>query len=96
MKRLFATLAAFWSLMFPCWAFAAGGGEVAPLVIVADTRKLSGLMAWWSDLYNESHVYFTLATVVIIPITGVIFGMIADAVMHMIGLDLTTRGHGGH
>ena len=53
-----------------------GGPKAAPLVIVADTRKFTGWEAWWTNLYNESHLYFTLLTVVIIPIVGVIFGTI--------------------
>lgn len=72
-------------------AFAAGGGGAAPIVIVADTRKLSGIMAWWANLYNESHVYFTILTIVIIPLVGVIFGVIADFVMQHIGIDLKSR-----
>ena len=55
-------------LILPGLALAAGGGEIAPLVIVADTRKLSGIMAWWANLYNESHLYFMILTVVLIPI----------------------------
>jgi hypothetical protein len=72
-------------------ALAAGGGGAAPIVIVADTRKLSGIMAWWANLYNESHVYFTLLTIVIIPLVGVIFGVLADFVMAHIGIDLKSR-----
>ncbi len=72
-------------------AFAAGGGGAAPIVIVADTRKLSGIMAWWANLYNESHLYFTILTIVIIPVVGVIFGVLADFVMHHVGIDLTSR-----
>lgn len=72
-------------------AFAAGGGGAAPLVIVADTRKLTGLMAWWGNLYNESHILFTVATCIIIPIIGMIFGLMADFVMHFIGIDLKSR-----
>ena len=50
---------------------AGGGGEL--IVIVADSRKLTGIMAWWANLYNESHLYFTLLTVVLIPVIGVHF-----------------------
>jgi hypothetical protein len=72
-------------------ALAAGGGGAAPIVIVADTRRLSGIMAWWANLYNESHVYFTILTIVIIPVVGVIFGVLADVVMSHIGIDLKSR-----
>jgi hypothetical protein len=78
-------------LLLPGLASAAGGGAVAPMVIVADTRKLSGLMAWWANLYNESHLYFMILTVVLIPAIGVVFGVVADIVMSHIGIDLRSR-----
>ncbi len=77
-------------LTLPTTAMAAGG-KAGYVVIVADTRKLSGILAWWGNLYNESHFYFTLMTVVLIPIVGVIFGVLADIVMGMIGIDLKSR-----
>ncbi|HVO83771.1 MAG TPA: DVU0150 family protein, partial [Syntrophobacteria bacterium] len=58
---------------------------------VADSRKLTGVMAWWANLYNESHVYFTILTIILIPVIGTIFGLIADFVMHHIGIDLKSR-----
>jgi hypothetical protein len=69
----------------------AAAEKVSGLVIVADTRKLGPMMAWWANLYNESHFYFTLVTVVSIPIIGLIFGVLADLVMGHIGLDLKSR-----
>jgi len=87
-KQLFAALVV--ALTVPGVAFAAGGGG-APIVLVADTRKLDGVMAWWANLYNESHLYFTILTVVLIPTIGIIFGVLADIVMHFIGLDLKSR-----
>lgn len=78
------------ALTVPGMALAAGGGG-APIVLVADTRKLDGIMAWWANLYNESHLYFTILTVILIPTIGMIFGVLADIVMHWIGLDLKSR-----
>lgn len=78
-------------VLAPGLVLAAGGGDVAPLVIVADTRKLSGLMAWWANLYNESHVQFAILTVLLIPAIGVCFGVLADLVMSHIGIDLKSR-----
>jgi hypothetical protein len=69
----------------------ASGPKAAPLVIVADTRKFTGWEAWWTNLYNESHLYFALLTVAIIPIVGLIFGILADLVMSHIGIDLKSR-----
>lgn len=92
-KMIVAVTAMF--LLMPMAAFAAGGGG-AGIVIVADTRKLSGLMAWWSNMYNESHLYFTILTIIIIPTVGVIFGVLADIVMHFIGIDLKSRDLAEH
>ncbi|MGE5256975.1 MAG: DVU0150 family protein [Hyphomicrobiales bacterium] len=87
-KRLALILATLW--LTAQTALAAGGGG-APIVMVADTRKLSGIMAWWGNLYNESHVYFTILTIILIPVIGVIFGVLADLVMHFVGIDLKSR-----
>jgi hypothetical protein len=84
------------SLLLPEIVLAAGGGGAAPVVIVADTRKLSGLMAWWGDLYNESHVYFTIVTVILIPLIGVLFGTLADLIMSHVGIDLKSRDLAEH
>ncbi len=83
-------LGALAGLLLPGIAGAAGPAA-APLVIVADTRITTGWMAWWANLYNESHLLFALVTVVIIPTVGLIFGVLADLVMGHIGLDLKSR-----
>ncbi len=70
---------------------AAAGPAAAPLVIVADTRKFTGWEAWWANLDNESHLAFALVTVIIIPVVGLIFGVLADLIMGHIGLDLKSR-----
>jgi hypothetical protein len=77
-------------VLLPEMAMAAAA-KVSPLVIVADTRKFTGWEAWWTNLYNESHFYFTLITVVSIPIVGLLFGFLADIIMNWIGLDLKSR-----
>lgn len=94
MKRrsgIWMFLATLALLLLPAVAQAAGGGGVAQVVIVSDTRDLTGIMAWWGDLYNHSHAYFTILTVIIIPVTGVIFGTLADLIMSNIGIDLKSR-----
>lgn len=78
-------------LTLPEFALAAGGGKIANVVIVADTRKFTGWEAWWTNLYNESHLYFTLLTIVLIPTIGVIFGVVADLIMSVVGIDLKSR-----
>ncbi|MFH2012423.1 MAG: DVU0150 family protein [Pseudomonadota bacterium] len=69
----------------------ASGEKASPLVLVADTRNLTGWEAWFANLYNESHLYFAILTVVIIPVVGVLLGLLADLVMNHIGIDLTSR-----
>ncbi len=90
----------WWSLMLmllalPSYALAAGGGG-APIVIVADTRKLDGVLAWWANLYNESHLQFTVLTIILIPTVGVMFGVVADIIMNWIGIDLKSRDLAEH
>lgn len=92
---LFAATAACLMALPALSAYAAGGGG-APIVIVSDTRNLTGLMHWWGNLYNESHMQFTLLTIVLIPVTGCIFGWLADVIMNMIGIDLTKRSVAEH
>jgi hypothetical protein len=89
-KVFYTSLSVAVLCLLPTLALAAGGGG-APIVIVADTRKLTGVMHWWASLYNESHSQFTLLTIILIPLVGVIFGLIADVVMNWIGIDLKKR-----
>ncbi|MDI6790490.1 MAG: hypothetical protein QME44_07370 [Thermodesulfobacteriota bacterium] len=93
MRKLWAKIASFGVmilLLLPELALAAGP-KAAPLVIVADTRKFTGWEAWWTNLYNESHLYFALLTIAIIPTIGVLFGVVADLIMSHIGIDLKSR-----
>ena len=69
----------------------AAGGKAAPVTIVADTRKLDGIMYWWAEMYNESHFFFAILTMVIVPIMGCLLGWLADVVMKNIGIDLEHR-----
>jgi hypothetical protein len=61
------------------------------IVIVADTRKYHGLRAWWANLYNDNHLHFALMTIVLIPLAGVILGLLADRVMSHLGINLKSR-----
>jgi hypothetical protein len=65
--------------------------KAAAMVIVADSRHLTGLAAWWVNVYNESHLYFALLTIVTIPLGGAILGGLADLLMRQIGIDLKSR-----
>jgi hypothetical protein len=66
-------------------------GKAGAMVIVADSRHLTGFTAWWVNIYNESHFYFALLTVVSIPLAGAILGAVADLLMRRIGIDLKSR-----
>lgn len=61
------------------------------IVIVADARKYHGVRAWWANLYNESHLQFTLMTAILIPLAGIVLGVLADLVMSRIGINLRSR-----
>ena len=56
-----------------------GGQEKGRVVIVADTRKLDGFLYWWAEMYNESHFFFAILTMIIIPILGCILGLLATS-----------------
>lgn len=88
------------------WAWALGLALIAPafmpalalaakkkanVVIVADTRKLDGVLYWWAEMYNESHLLFAIMTMLIIPFVGCVLGWLADIVMTHIGIDLKHR-----
>ncbi|MCX8026535.1 MAG: hypothetical protein N3A62_01590 [Thermodesulfovibrionales bacterium] len=90
MIRFLQSVMLFIFFTVPSIVFAAGG-KAENIVIVADTRRFTGWEAWFTDLYNESHFYFTLLTVVVIPVVGLIFGLLADFVMARIGIDLKSR-----
>ena len=90
-KMLLFTAVATILWMLPALCASAAGGGGAPIVIVSDTRKLTGIMHWWGSLYNDSHAMFTLLTIILIPLTGCVFGVLADIVMGWIGIDLKSR-----
>lgn len=98
MKKLWtkiSSLVLMLCVLMPQMALAAGEKAEA-VVIVSDTRNLTGLLKWWGQLYNESHLYFALLTIVLIPVIGLIFGVIADIIMHGIGIDLESRDLAEH
>jgi hypothetical protein len=70
-------------------ALAAEGGQA--IVLVADSRRFTGWKAWWTNLYNESHLYFALLTIIIIPALGLAMGALTDLIMARIGINLKSR-----
>jgi len=69
----------------------AAAEKASMVVIVSDTRGVTGILRFWGQLYNESHLYFSLLTIVLIPLVGLLFGTLADFVMKGIGIDLEHR-----
>jgi len=81
----------FCLLLLPAEVLWAAEQKAVDAVLVADSRNLSGIMAWWANLFNESHFYFALLTIVVIPLAGIILGTTADLLMGRIGIDLKSR-----
>ena len=94
-KGLYFTVLAACLTLMPCLASAAGGGA-SPITLVSDTRKLSGILLWWGNIYNDSHMEFTILTCIMIPLVGCVLGLAADFILGMIGLDLTKRDLAEH
>ncbi len=57
---------------------ASGNVSAGPMVVVADTRNLSGISAWWAALYNDSPFEFTILTLFVISLFGFLIGIFSD------------------
>lgn len=93
MRALFYRVFAFLTMVFllipePVWA---GGKEAKLLVHVADTRALSGVFLYFSNMYNENLLMFGIWTVVVVTALGSGLGFFMDFLMSRTGLDLTSR-----
>ena len=93
-KGLFLTVLAAGLTLLPGVASAA----LPPIVFVSDTRRVadSALLTWWGNLYNESHVQFTIMTCVLIVVTGTAFGLLADWFIGSLGINLKKRDLAEH
>jgi hypothetical protein len=80
---------AFWLL--PLVARAAAGEGEGNLVHVADTRHLTGFNLFVANLYNTDRLLFSLLSLALTAGLGLTLGLLMDAVVASIGLDLTTR-----
>jgi ABC-type Fe3+ transport system permease subunit len=69
----------------------ASGDKASNLVVVADTRRLTGIMHYFSDLYNSDIVIFAIWTVVLTAAMGCVLGFLMDFIMSRTGLDLKSR-----
>jgi hypothetical protein len=91
----YSRFAARWLWILPQQLLAAGG-KAEPIVFVADSRRYQGWQAWFTNLYNDSLLYFAVLTVLTIPVVGVILGLLADLVMARIGINLKSRAVAEH
>ncbi len=66
----------------------AGGEKATDLVVVADTRVLGGFNRYLADLYNHDLWLFAIHAVVLTTILGGTLGLLMDAIMKRIGIDL--------
>ena len=76
--------------MLPALVFA-GGDKASNLVVVADTRRVTGMMKYFSDLYNTNIWLFAVWAVVLTAALGCALGFLMDFIMERTGLDLKSR-----
>jgi len=92
MRHLWTKLTGIAALLFFLSSQAlAAVAEGEAIVIVADSRRFTGWEAWWTNLYNESHLYFALMTIIIVPTIGAILGTLTSVLMARIGINLRSR-----
>ncbi len=72
----------------PLLALAAKGES---MVVVADSRSVSGWRAWISNLYNDSHLLFAALTITMIPLIALTMGRLMAWCMGRLGVNLRTR-----
>lgn len=66
--------------------------EEGKLVHVADTRHLAGFNLFVANLYNTDRLLFTLFALGVTAALGLTLGLLMDAIVSLIGLDLRNRG----
>jgi phage shock protein PspC (stress-responsive transcriptional regulator) len=69
----------------------ASGEAATNLVVVADTRRVSGVLKYIADVYNTDPWLFAVWAVVITAVWGAILGFLMDFIMERSGLDLRSR-----
>ena len=92
--RVLAVVALLAALPAQLWAV--GGEKADAIVIVADSRHVTGLRAWWINVYNESHLLFAVLTVLILPVTGLMLGKLTGTLLGRLGINLKSRDLAEH
>lgn len=93
MKRVVSRVLVFLSgalLLLPSSLWAAGP-KAADIVVVADTRRVEGVMKYFSDLYNTNIWLFAAWAVFLTAAFGGFLGVLMDFIMSRTGLDLKSR-----
>ncbi len=93
MKRILGRITAMVAagmLCMPAWVWAAGE-KATNIVVVADTRRVTGVMKYFSNLYNTNVVLFAVWAVVLTVVIGCTLGFLMDFIMERTGLDLKSR-----
>jgi hypothetical protein len=88
-KRLIAMVTTG-ALLLPSYVLA-GGEKAASLVVVADTRRVTGVMRYFSDLYNTNLWMYAVWAVILTVVLGSTLGFLMDFIMERTGLDLKSR-----
>jgi len=90
MRRFLAGGLGAATLLLPSWVLAAAE-KAEDLVVVADTRNLSGFNLYIANLYNENLWLFAVWAVVFTSLLGVCLGFLMDFIMKRTGIDLSSR-----
>ncbi len=72
-------------------AVCAAAPDEGKLVHVADTRYLTGFNLFIANLYNTDRLLFTIFAVCLTAALGLVLGLLMDAIVATIGLDLGRR-----
>ena len=88
--RRLMTMVMTGALLLPSYALASGE-KAANIVVVADTRRVSGFLKYLSNLYNTDIWMFAVWTVVLTVVLGCTLGFLMDFIMERTGLDLKSR-----
>jgi hypothetical protein len=78
------------ALFWPSYALASGD-KASNIVVVADTRRVTGILKYLSNLYNTDIWMFAVWAVVLTVVLGGTLGFLMDFIMERTGLDLKSR-----
>lgn len=76
----------------PALIWAAGGGDVKEIVVVADTRVVDNpILKYFANLYNTDITMFAVWCTGLTAVYGCLLGFLMDFLMSKTGLDLKSR-----